>query len=215
VINNADTPPFGTLISVNPTSCALAVGTKIIFDASHGVNATNGAEQPVWQPNTQRFFVSIPEVDGDGSGAFPKGAVAQINPNGTIEGLFQVNYCQPAGLTVGPSGDLLVGCSSVFDTSATPTSTTHKCTAVIPSPNPPGSAAGAPATCNNGVSGAQEVICNPGRGCSPSNGSIVSVSGVGGGDEVWFNPGDGNYYVTAGTTRLVPSSGSSPRRSTP
>jgi hypothetical protein len=206
-INNADTPPFGTLISVSST-CALSIKSKITFTTANGVNATNGAEQPVWQPSTQRFFVSIPEVDGDGSGAFPKGAVAQINTSGTIEGLYQVNYCQPAGLSNNPNtGDLLVGCNSVFDLSATPISTNHKCTAVVPSAclasTTPGtctsfSGNGAPATCLNGLSGAQEVICNPGRGCTTSNGSIVSVPGAGGGDEVWFNSGDGNYYATAG-----------------
>jgi hypothetical protein len=47
-------------------------------------------------------------------------------------------------------------------------------------------------------------ICNPSRGCSPSNGSLVSVAGIGGGDEVWFNPGDKNYYVTAGNDPVGP-----------
>jgi len=205
-INNADTPPFGTLISVSST-CTLTIRTKITLNTANGVNATNGAEQPVWQPSTQKFFLSIPEVDGDGSGAFPKGAVAQIGIAGAIDGLFQVNYCQPAGLTNGPNGDLLVGCNSVFDMSATPTSTNHKCTAVLPSAclaqnlgvcTTASTPAGAPATCLNGLSGAQEVICNPGNGCRTSNGSIVSVPGAGGGDEVWFNSGDGNYYATAG-----------------
>ena len=199
VINNADTPPFATFLNVNPSTCALTIASKLTLNAANKINATNGAEQPQWQGFfTQKFFLSVPEVDGDGSGAFPKGAVAQINPNGTLEGLYQVNFCQPAGNTVGPNGDLQIGCNSVFDTSATPTSTTHKCTAVVPSPSPAGTAAGAPATCNNGISGAQEVVCNPFNGCTPSNGSIVSVPGVGGGDEVWYNPGDGNYYATAG-----------------
>jgi hypothetical protein len=54
VINNADTPPFGTLISVNPTTRALTVGTKIALST---IGATNGAEQPVWDPTTQRFYV--------------------------------------------------------------------------------------------------------------------------------------------------------------
>src|SRR5262249_54792353 len=98
VVNNADTPPFFTLISVDPSSCALTIKTTTMLTPANGVNATNGAEQPVWQPSTQRFFLSIPEVDGDGSGAFPKGAVAQVNTSGKIEGLFQINYCQPAGL---------------------------------------------------------------------------------------------------------------------
>jgi hypothetical protein len=215
-INNADSPPFGTLISVSPT-CGLTIKTKITFTTANGVNATNGAEQPVWMGGSiQKFFLSIPEVDGDGSGAFPKGAVAQINTSGSIEGLYQVNYCQPAGLTIGPNGDLLVGCNSVFDTSATPISTSHKCTPVVPSAclaqgtgqtagtctsftgNGAPAGFGAPATCLNGLSGAQEVVCNPGKGCTPSNGSIVSVPGAGGGDEVWFNSGDNNYYATAG-----------------
>src|SRR4029450_3645762 len=46
VINNASDPPFGTLIRVNKTTGALDVVTNIDFDAAHGVDATNGAEQP-------------------------------------------------------------------------------------------------------------------------------------------------------------------------
>jgi hypothetical protein len=55
VINNADTPPFGTFIAVTPATCVLTPPTaanKITFDAAHGVNVTNGAEQPVWEPVT-------------------------------------------------------------------------------------------------------------------------------------------------------------------
>jgi len=54
----------------------------------------------VWEPKTGKFYVSIPEFDGDGSGAFFKGGIAQINTSGVLEGLYQINYCQPAGLTV-------------------------------------------------------------------------------------------------------------------
>jgi len=43
VINNVDTPVFGTLISVSP-NCTLTVGTKIPFTSANGINATNGAE---------------------------------------------------------------------------------------------------------------------------------------------------------------------------
>src|SRR5262249_4893499 len=42
VINNADTPPFGTFISVDTTTGALTIGAKIIFN-----DVTNGVEQPV------------------------------------------------------------------------------------------------------------------------------------------------------------------------
>src|SRR5262249_49277319 len=48
VINNADPPPFGTLIQVNKANGHLTVGTRITLDAAHGVDAQDGAEQPVW-----------------------------------------------------------------------------------------------------------------------------------------------------------------------
>src|SRR6516162_3917505 len=193
VINNGDTPPFGTLINVS-TSCVLSQPKRILFTAANGVNATNGAEQPVWDPNTQRFYVSIPEINGPGNGTGPNGAVIRINPNGgAIETVYPVNFMQPAGLTLGPNGDLLVGANSVFD------SLGNKCTAVVPAPQatPPA----APATCT-GIAAPQSAICNPGRGCTGN--ALVAVPGVGGGDEVWFNKGDGNYYVTAGNDPVGP-----------
>jgi hypothetical protein len=194
VINNAEvapSAPFGTLIAVSST-CQLTVGTKIPLTS---IGATNGAEQPVWDPGTQRFYVSIPEINGPGDGTGPNGGVARITTSGVIETVYPVNFMQPAGLTLGPNGDLLVGSNSVFDTSG------HKCTAVVPSPNPTGTPAGAPATCT-GIAFPQEAICNPGKGCTGN--ALVSVPGVGGGDEVWFNKGDGNYYVTAGNDPTGP-----------
>ena len=194
-INNANTPPFGTLINVS-TSCVLSAPMTIFFTTGNGVNATNGAEQPVWDPNTQRFYVSIPEINGPGDGTGPNGGVARINPlTGVIETVYPVNFMQPAGLTLGPNGDLLVGANSVFDTAG------KKCTAVVPGSVT--SPVGVPATCT-GIAAPQSAICNPGRGCTPANGSLVSVPGVGGGDEVWFNSGDGNYYVTAGNNPVGP-----------
>ena len=195
VINNADTPPFGTLISVSP-ACQLSVVKQIVLNAANGVNATNGAEQPVWQgPSAAfpvgKFFVSIPQFDGVAS----RGGVLQLSATGTIDGIYQVNFCSPAGLTNGPNGDLLVGCNTVFDTAGNACTTVVATASSTPRIVPP--------ICT-GIAHPQEAICNPGRGCSASNGSLVSVSGVGGGDEVWFNSGDGNYYVTAGNDPAVP-----------
>jgi hypothetical protein len=195
VINNANNPPFGTLINVS-SSCVLSQPKTIFFTAGNGVNATNGAEQPVWDPNTQRFYVSIPEINGPGDGTGPNGGVIRINPiGGAIEAVYPINFMQPAGLTLGPNGDLLVGSNSVFDTSG------KKCSAVVP--GSVASPVGVPATCT-AIAAPQEAICNPGRGCTPANGSLVAVPGVGGGDEVWFNSGDGNYYVTAGNDPVGP-----------
>jgi len=194
VINDADTPPFGTLIKVNQSTCALTVGAKINFTAGNGVNATNGVEQPVWDPMTQRFYVSVPEINGPGGG--PNGGIARVNTSGAIEAFYPINFCQPSGLTLGPNDDLLVQCSMVFDL------TGKAC--VTAAPSPPGQPATIQLAECTGTSGAQVVICNPRRGCTPSNGSIVSVPGAGGGDEVWFNWGDGNYYITGENNPVGP-----------
>src|SRR5262249_48687626 len=77
-INNAATPPFGTFITFDPTTCTLTTPNatdRVTFDAAHGVDATNGAEQPIWDPGTQKFYVSIPEIGG----VTANGAVVRID----------------------------------------------------------------------------------------------------------------------------------------
>src|SRR2546422_7876092 len=112
VINNASEPPFGTLIQVNKTTGALTVVKNIDFDAAHGVDATNGAEQPVWDPGTGKFYLSIPQIGPTAS----HGGVLRISTTGTVEATYPVEFCSPAGLALGPKQDLLVGCNTVFDT---------------------------------------------------------------------------------------------------
>ena len=207
--NNAETRapgPFSTIVTYNKTTCVFLSAIRTNFNVLPGGHtATNGIEQPVWEPMTHRFYVSLPEIDGPGDGTGITGAVAKINTSGGIEAIYPINYCQPAGLTVGPNGNLLVGCNSVFDNSG------KKCTAVVPSPNPETAATeatevqGAPATCSGGTAYPQVAICNPGQGCTGN--SLQSVFGVGGGDEVWFNSRDGNYYVTAGNNPIGPTFG--------
>src|SRR5438105_402961 len=41
VVNNADDPPFATVITVNTQNGNLTVGPRIMFDAARGVDATN------------------------------------------------------------------------------------------------------------------------------------------------------------------------------
>jgi hypothetical protein len=177
VVNNADDPPFATLISVDETTGKMTLGQRITFDQLHaGFNATNGAEQPAWDPGTGKFYLSIPEVncpstDSRCGGAYPEGAVIRINPRSTgkVEAIYPVEFCQPAGLTLGPKGDFLVGCSQAFDTLGKAWSSTDAATA-------------APLS----------VIMDA------RTGSIDKyVLGVSGNDEVWFNHGDGNYYLAA------------------
>lgn len=192
--NNADTPPFSTIFTVNKSTCALSNPIKTTFTnfpmANGGTaSATNGVEQPQWDPKTQRFYISIPEINGPGGGG-PNGAVARITKAGVIETAYPINFCQPGGLSVGPNGDLLVGCSTVFDLSG------HACTGAT--------ANGAPATCT-GTANPQVAVCNPSSATPCTGNSLVAIPGPGGGDEVWFNSGDGNYYVTGGNSTWGPS----------
>lgn len=174
VVNNADSPPFATLISVNKTTGKLTVGAKIAFDLSHsGFDATNGAEQPAWNKQTGRFYISIPEVNCTGAtcgGSGVDGGVARIDPgSGAVDALFPVKFCQPAGLTLGPKQDLLLGCSVPFDT------------------------AGKAWTAGDADTAAPISVIMDAK-----NGSIDrNVTGVTGSDEVWFNSGDGRYYLAA------------------
>jgi hypothetical protein len=112
VANNADTPPFVTLLAVSST-CALTIKSKTLLNAANGVDAQNGAEQAVWDPATQRFYMSIPQVGPD----LLSGGIARINPStGKVETVLFVPFCQPAGLALGPNQTFLAGCSMVFDT---------------------------------------------------------------------------------------------------
>src|SRR3989454_2738627 len=176
VINNASTPPFGTLISVNKANGHLTVGPTIPFDAAHGVDATNGAEQPVWDPGTGKFYLSIPQIGPTAS----RGGVLRISTTGTVEATYPVEFCSPAGLALGPKQDLLVGCNTVFDT------------------------AGGVWTGNadRDIHSAQPryVILDA------KTGDIDKILfGVGPGDEVWFNKGDGNYYTASSGSPLAPN----------
>ena len=176
VVNNADSPPFATLISVNKSTGKLTVGTRITFDVAHaGFDATNGAEQPVWNKNTGKFYLSIPEVNctsgPECGGGGINGGIARIDPHsaGGVEALYPVQFCQPAGLTLGPKNDLLLGCSVAFDTAGAAWSAADANTA-------------APIS----------LVMNA------KTGNVEhTVAGVSGNDEVWFNSGDGRYYLAA------------------
>jgi hypothetical protein len=172
--NNADTPPFATLISVNKATGALTVVKRVTLDIAHsGVDATNGAEQPVWDPVSGKFYLSVPQIGPN----VKNGAVVRISTAGTVEAQYPVEFCQPAGLTLGPNVDLLVGCNTLFDTAGNVWDSTKDVTA-------------API----------QVIIDAWTGKIDT-----IVQGVGVGDEVWFNPGDGNYYTASSTSPLRPT----------
>src|SRR5262245_20765551 len=73
--NNADAPPFATIISTTSYS---VVG-KIPFDGSNGApQSNNGAEQCQYSAQTGKFYISIPGIVGGINGG---GGVAVIDPH--------------------------------------------------------------------------------------------------------------------------------------
>ena len=116
--NNAETP--GVRKSVSTTNGGPPVALTGVFPAhitvpsGQGGIAAGGMEQPVWDPNTGTFFVSIPQLAGTNN----PGGVAEISTAGvvlrTIDfGTMGITSCSPTGLAVGGSGDLMVGCGNV------------------------------------------------------------------------------------------------------
>jgi hypothetical protein len=176
-INNAASPaPYGTLIKVDQATGVLSVVTNIIFDAAHGVDAQNGAEQPVWDPGTQKFFLSIPQI-----GANPThGGVIRISTTGTVETTFPIEFCSPAGLALGPHEDLLVGCNTIWATD--------------------GSLWTGNADRNTKTAAPQLVVLDAKTGSITAN-----ILGAGVGDEVWFNKGDNHYYAASSGSNLAPN----------
>ena len=176
-INNAASPPFATLISVNQTTGALAVVKNIFLDtADSGVDAENGAEQPVWDPGTQKFYLSIPQI-----GPNPTvGGVIRISTTGTIEATYTLTFCSPAGLALGPNENLLVGCNTIWAEN--------------------GSLWTGRADSNTDTAAPQLVILDAVMGKT-----LANVAGAGVGDEVWFNAGDNHYYAAASGSNLAPN----------
>ena len=184
-INNAASTPFGTLITVNKTTGALTCGMNIPFTKANGMafgDATNGAEQPVWDPGTKRFYLSIPRI-----GANPTvGGVLRIGTGGKIQATYTVTFCSPAGLALGPNENLLVGCNTIWDTA--------------------GGLWTGNADTDTKTAAPQYVILDAKTGTI-----LANVLGAGVGDEVWFNAGDNHYYGAASGSNLAPNAITPPR----
>jgi hypothetical protein len=114
--NDADSPPFVTLISTDTYS----VLKTIKMDGTNGSpKATNGIEQCQWNPRTGKFYLNIPEVNGPGDDSAP-GAVVVISPDTlSIETVFAIPHDQcagPQGMAIGPEVQILLGCNASSST---------------------------------------------------------------------------------------------------
>jgi hypothetical protein len=135
--NNAEDPPFGTLFRANGDSHTsnVSIITKVfvnsaIMPAGFGLSI----EQPAWEPKTARFYVSIPVIANNPTGCnygqlsgpitcdggllvvdpttltAPTATIGAFDPV-TNTGVVKLHRCGPNGATVGPHGDILLGCT--------------------------------------------------------------------------------------------------------
>jgi hypothetical protein len=111
--NNADAPAFGTLFATTNGGPPVSIAHTNINTLGVGGSLNDGLEQPVWNPNTGSFFISVPSFNGD------QGGVVEINTDGTIGRVYKFatmaggpSSCSPTGLALGTSGNLLVGCGN-------------------------------------------------------------------------------------------------------
>ena len=100
-VNNAEDPPYATVVSTKPDHALIG---KIVFP-----DATDGAEQPAYNPDDGLFYMSIPEFGKDPR----KGGIAVIDPRtGKLVKTIPVENCHPAGIAFGPNDNFVLGCNA-------------------------------------------------------------------------------------------------------
>jgi hypothetical protein len=99
--NPADVPPFVSFIS---TDTQTVVG-KYVYQGRAG-----GLEQPVWNPLTKRFYMSVPATSST------VGSVDVFNPiTFQLENSYPTATCSPAGLVLTANQHLMTSCGIVLD----------------------------------------------------------------------------------------------------
>jgi len=120
IANSSAATPYVSLI--DPATNAIVA--KTFLDGTNGApKATAGLESSTWDPTSNRFYLSIPEINGGGPGA-----VVAIDPlTGKVTKIYDMAAfgfasCAPTGLVHGAGSQLLVGCdagqSIILDTAA-------------------------------------------------------------------------------------------------
>jgi hypothetical protein len=74
-------------------------------------DATDGVEQPVWDPSTQRFYQAVPETKTEPGGP----SRSSIRRRAPATRRISLTLCAPHGLAIGPNREMVVGCSKDKD----------------------------------------------------------------------------------------------------
>ncbi len=107
--NNANSPAYASLIGTTPTGSPSLTATNITVPNQV---PSGGLEQPVWNPTTGTFFASVPTFNGtDAGGVQEFSATGQALRSYNFSSM-GIAACGSAGLTLGASGNLVVGCGT-------------------------------------------------------------------------------------------------------
>jgi hypothetical protein len=131
-VNNAEDPPYATLFAAHGAATAI-IGKVTVDPAIIPVGAGLSIEQPAWDERTKRFYVSVPTIANNPSpcnyvaptppattpAVTCSGGLLTINPSDVNSSglelhsadVVSLNECGPNGLTLGPSDNLLEGCT--------------------------------------------------------------------------------------------------------
>lgn len=203
--NNADDPPFATLFLANGNNFTnnIRILARINVDPSvippgKGLSL----EQPTWDPNTKRFYVSVPQIN------YPAGCM----PGATEEAAEQAGTvtCQGGLLVIDPSAVLPPNCTFISGIPAIG-SVCQYTEQGYNHPNNVGVLSLPTCAPNGAVLGPMDdmIGANLLLGCTPANNPTVTgtlaintdttnfatIGNITGSDEVWYNPGDGHYYT--------------------
>ena len=106
IANDRDQPAFVSFIDTETRT----VVKRLVYDGTSAPNATGGIEQPVWDPQANKFYISIPAT-----GANPKGEVDELDPLWLSVTRSFPTTCGPAGLALLPAQRLITSCGDVID----------------------------------------------------------------------------------------------------
>jgi hypothetical protein len=186
--NNAEDPPFATLFAANGDEATSNVYKIIKIQVENTILPSGfglSIEQPAWDPQTKRFYTSIPVIADNPTGCnygqlsglitcsggllvtdpfHPTALIGAFDPV-TNTGVVKLNACGPNGATLGPHDNLLLGCT-------------------------PGNLPGSTTT----------LVINA------KTKNFANVGNITGSDEVWFNRGDNRYYT--GSSAAIKPAGS-------
>ena len=103
-------------VAIEPYAALIdAVTYAVKFVTIPNITAGGGLEQPLWDGELGRFFLTVPNVNDPVTGnPLGTGEIAVINPStGVVEKAYSVGNCNPSGEVLAPFQLLVVECGNV------------------------------------------------------------------------------------------------------